>query len=369
MTFPQAPFEPIVGDDEFTDRLHVFHRVVYRNVPFDFDDVMIPFFRPAAGCVAHDHCLLHHDHLWHLYVLSNELAHSELLVSAVRSGDWQSALRSPYTVGDVHAVGEQLTNLKPVGKVLDPPQGDLGVYANTNSFVYRVGDRWVNMFCSFGPRGQGLSVAWSNDLYTWRYDEGNPVWKPPSWAGGTNVCKGPSIVRNGNTYFVFYNLNLAEGTSTVSLITTQDFRNFADHGPVLKFPFQLRGTLGCESPCAFLRDGIWHLMVASGDYWWHTISNRPDRFMSVQGVRSASVGGVYDLGPFHVGKVIEYQGRWFMTSSYKAEHRRRSRVARKPIFRGEYEDEAGMLAGLFMTEIKWDGDFPGLGKPASLPHG
>jgi len=358
--------EPELGDAEFAKRLQVFHRAVYASERFVFDDVMTPFFTPAPGCVAHDHCLLHHEGLWHLFVLSNELALSGPLVEAVRVGDWEAAKRSPFAIGDVHAVGERLNYLKPVGKVLDPPPVD-DALASTNSFVYRVDGRWMNMFCLFRPHGQSLCLAWSNDLLDWRYDDANPVWQTPAWAGRTTVCKGPCIVEHQGVFFVFYNVNMAEGTSTVSLLSTRDFRSFTDHGPVLKFPCQLRGTLGCESPCVFVRNGVWHLMVASGDHWWHTISNRPDGFMAAQGVQSASACGVYDMGPFHVAKVVQQAGRWFMTSSFKAEHRRQCRAAGKPIFRGEKDDECGLLAGLFVSEIQWDGDRPVLSKPIELP--
>lgn len=361
-----AILEPTLSDAEFAERLSRFHRAVYASEPFVFDEVMTSFFQPAPGCVAHDHCLLRHEDRWHLYVLSNELKLCEPLVNAVRIGDWQAAQQAPFAIGDMHAVGDQLRKLIPVGKVLDPPPVD-DACASTNTFVHGYEGKWVNLFCLSRPSGQSLGLAWSNDLFNWRYDDTNPVWQPPAWAGGTSVCKGPCIVEHEGTYFVFYNVNMAEGTSTVSLISTHDFHTFKDHGPVLKFPCQLRGTQGCESPCVFIRDGIWHLMVASGDCWWHTISNRPDGFMGAQGVQSATVRGVYDMGPFHVGKVVQHAGRWFMTSSYKAEHRRRCRKLGKPIFRGENDDEAGLLAGLFVCEICWEGDRPVLTKSGSLP--
>ncbi len=363
---PLAQFRPTVDDVTFADRLHAFHRAVYASEPFVFDDVMTRFFQPTPGCVAHDHCLLHHDGQWHLFVLSGELIHCEPLVEASRAGNWRAARNAPYALGDLHAAGPCLTDLRPIGKVLDPPPFD-DVFVCTNSFVHRFFDRWVNIFTATRPQGQSLMLAWSDDLLHWHYDDANPAWQPPSWAGRTSVCKGPCVVEHEGTYFVFYNLNLAEGTSSVSLISTQDFRKFFDHGPVLKFPNQLRGTQGCESPCAFVRNGIWHLMVCSGDSWWHAISNRPNGFMAAQGVRSASVCGVYDLGPFHVGKVVQLAGRWWMTSSFKAEHRRRCRAAGESFFRGEKADEAGLLAGLFMSEIRWDADRPLLTKPEFLP--
>jgi len=358
-----TPVPPPMDDKEFAARLHSFHRAVYASVPSVFDRVMVKFWQPEPGCVAHDHCLLHDGRQWHLFVLSNPLALHHRLVEAVRGGNVEAARNFPYTVGDLHLAGPSLSSLRTVGRVLTESVGEWGTLAQTNSFVHRVNNRWVNLYCAMGPRGQRLCLDWSDDLVHWERDPANPVWAPPAWAGGTDVCKGPCIVQHGERYLIYYNLNLVEGTSTVSLISTLNFRTFDDHGPVLKFPCQYRGTQGCESPSVFIRNGLWHLMVGSGDSWWHAVSNRPDRFMSTQRTTSATVQGVYDLGPFHAGKVVCHEGRWFMTSSFKAEHRRRSRQQGIPIFRGEESDERGLLEGLFISEIEWDGDRPLLTKP------
>ncbi len=70
------------------------------------------------------------------------------------------------------------------------------------------------------------------------------------------------------------------------------------------------------------------------------------------------------MGPFHVAKVFVHENQWWMTSSYKAEHRQQSRLAGAATFRGETPDEAGLWAGLYLTRIQWDHDRPVLCKPA-----
>lgn len=356
-------FHPALDDLEFSERRHAFHRAVYRSEPFSFDEVMRCFWKPPEGFVAHDHCILRALGQWHVFVLCHPLEFGGKHTAAVRAGQWGCAKQHGYAVGDTHLAGRRLTQLEKVGEVLTEPHGEWGTLAQTNSYVHRVDDRWALMYVTGGPRGQRLGLDWSDDLMNWQRDPHSPVWRPPDWAGGTNVCKGPCIVKHDERYFIYYNLNMLEGTSTVSLISTTDFVHFADHGPVLKFPFQYRGTLGCESPCVFERDGIWHLMVASGDAWWHAISNRPDGFMTPQNIRSATAGGVYDMGPFHVCKVFQHANRWWMTSSYKAEWRRRCRTEGRPIFRGEHDDERGVCEGLFITEIQWEDDRPVLTAP------
>ena len=355
---------PTLSTESFARRQARFHRSVYASTPFRFDDVMTRFWKPPAGCVAHDHCLVRAAERWHLFVLSNPLEDHSHLVNAVRSGRWDDAEQHPYTVGDRHLSGPNLLDLREVGRVLTSSYGEWGTLAHTNSYVFRVGDRWANLHCAMSPRGQRLCMEWSNDLQHWTADAANPLWAPPDWAGGTTVCKAPCVVEHEGRWYVYYNLNLAEGTSTVSLISTSNFQTFHDHGVQIKFPNHYRGTQGCESPTVFLREGLWHLMVAAGDSWWHAISNSPEGFMRPQGIRSATAGGVYDMGPFHVAKVFVHQDQWWMTSSYKAEHRQQSRLAGSPTFRGETADEAGLCAGLYLTRIHWDHDRPVLGKPA-----
>ena len=354
---------PTLSTETFARRQARFHRAVYASTPFRFDDVMTRFWKPPVGCVAHDHCLVRAAGHWHLFVLSNQLEDHYHLVKAVRSGHWDAAERHPYTVGDRHLSGTNLFDLCEVGRVLTSPYGEWGTLAHTNSYVFPVGDRWANLHCAMSPRGQRLCLEWSNDLHTWTADDANPLWAPPDWAGGTTVCKAPCVVEHEGRWYVYYNLNLAEGTSTVSLISTSDFKSFHDHGVQIKFPNHYRGTQGCESPTVFLREGLWHLMVAAGDSWWHAISNSPEGFMRPQGIRSATAGGVYDMGPFHVAKVFVHKDQWWMTSSYKAEHRQQSRLAGSPTFRGETGDEAGLCAGLYLTRIHWDHDRPVLCKP------
>ena len=355
---------PLISDRQFTGRQADFHRAVYASQPFQFDQVMTRFWVPPPGCVAHDHCLLRVDHTWHLFVLSNPLRHHHPLVAAVRAGAWQTAQQHPYTIADRHLAGPRLTELTEVGYVLSEPYGEWGTLAHTNSCVFPVKDRWANLHCAMGRAGQRLCIEWSEDLFTWWPDPSNPIWGPPDWAGGTSVCKAPCVVAQNGRWYIYYNLNLADGTSTVALISTRNFRSFDDHGVQLAFPNQYRGTQGCESPTVFVREGIWHLMVASGDAWWHAISNGPEGFMRPQGIQSTTIGGVYDMGPFHVAKVFAHDGGWWMTSSYKAEHRRRFRAANQPSFRGEDRDEAGLCEGLFVSRIEWDHDRPLLRKPA-----
>src|SRR5207245_2835554 len=185
-------------------------------------------------------------------------------------------------------------------------------------------------------------------------------WRPPGYANPRGVCKNAHIIRHPSDpyYLIYYCLSHSEGTSCVALLSTKDFRAFNDHGPVLKMTLQLRGTAGIESPCVVCRDGMWHLFFGLGTGVWHAVSNRPDNFMGAQGFRTVSPGGCYLLGPYHVVEVFEHGGRWFMTSSRKEYQRRLNREAGILKFRGSAADEASLLDGLYVCELRWKGDQP-----------
>jgi hypothetical protein len=178
------------------------------------------------------------------------------------------------------------------------------------------------------------------------------------------VCKSAHTIRHPTEqyYLIYYNLTLNDGATCVALLSTQDFKIFHDHGPVMKMPPQLRGTQGCESPCVIYRNGIWHLFFGSGTGMWHAVSNRPDTFMGGQGFRTVSVGGSYMLGPYHAAVVFQHGDRYFLSTTRKEYQRRLNREAGVLKFRGSAADEASLLAGLFLCAVEWKGDQPILRK-------
>jgi hypothetical protein len=92
-------------------------------------------------------------------------------------------------------------------------------------------------------------------------------------------------------YRVYYCLPLANGGTSVALLTTEDFKVFRDHGTVFELPRQMRGTGGMESSCVVFREGLWHLFVGSGIDVWHSINNRPDNFRGGPRFGKETAGG------------------------------------------------------------------------------
>ena len=140
------------------------------------------------------------------------------------------------------------------------------------------------------------------------------------------------------------------GYSALALATTRDWQRFdVATEPVFLFPSALRGTSGCESPCVVHRDGLFHLFFCNGPGSWHAISESPYQFKGTN--------GIYLVGPFVAAEVFTWDQRWWLSSTKKEELRRRDRVAGIS-HHGDIEDERRNLAGMYLAEIHWDGDFP-----------
>jgi len=353
-----------LDDATWSRRLITLHQQLYASNEFGFDNIMTCVYRPPMGYVLADHSIVRGENEWHLFYVTGEIRYADEWIAAIRAGNFKYAQEVPYEVGDGHAVGPSLNHLEFKGLLLDKPQGDFGLGAQDGSHVNRIGDEYLDIYTSRGPDGQALCLARSRDLEHWEMDPSNPFWRPPAYAMPRGVCKSAHTIRHpvDPYYLIYYNLSLSEGATCVALLSTQDFKVFHDHGPVLKMTLQLRGTSGCESPCVVYRDGIWHLFFGCGTGMWHAVSNRPDNFMGAQGFRTVSAGGCYMLGPYHAAVMFQYGARWFLSTTRKEYQRRLNREAGVLKFRGSAADESSLLAGLFLCGVEWKGDQPLLRK-------
>ena len=208
----------------------------------------------------------------------------------------------------------------------------------------------------------GMSLAWSDDMRTWRPDDRNPC-LPGKIGWIRETCKDPHVLYHDGAYLIYYATSDADGYRCVGLATTRDWRNFSDEGCVFRVAPALRGTLGIESPCVVLRDGIWHLFFTYGPGTCHTISRSPRDFVSAREGEWQVGKGFYYLGPFHAAEVFQHDDQWWLTTTRKEEIRRLNRLAGRLCFRGTYEDEKALEAGLFAARLNWKGDQPVLEKP------
>lgn len=217
-----------------------------------------------------------------------------------------------------------------------------------------------------GDRGSLMSLAWSKDLYNWKLDSGNPYLSAPSWASAGSTCKDPHVMLVDGVYLVYYITMDQEGYCCVALLSTTDWRCFSDEGCVFRSAPMLRGTMGIESPCVILRNGLWHLFITYGPGLWHSVSQNPKKFIYKRKGEWNVGTGFYYMGPFHATEIIEYKGDWWMTTDRKEETRRLNRINGILRYRGSYEDEKTLEEGIYLSSIIWDGDQPILNKPNDM---
>lgn len=355
------PLAPTMEAAEWGDRFSALHRQLYASDAAEFEDVMQCIYRPPAGYVLADHCIVRDSGQWHFYYITGLIDYAEEWIGHLRAGRFVDARKRPYESGDGHAIGPKLNQLQYHGMILEEVQGDFGIALQGTSNVVRLKDEWVNIYTARGPQNVSLCLARSRDLMNWVPDAGNPFWRPPEWAAAKGTCKNAHVIRYPGTdiHLIYYCVTMPDGCCAIALISTKDFKHYSDHGPVMKMPHQLRGTQGMESPCVVLRNGMWHLFFGCGEGVWHAVSPSPDQFMrGTQHYSIVSTPGAYLFGRYHAIEVFEHAGKWFMTSTRKEYQRYLNRRAGVLKFRGSVDDETAMLAGLFLAGIEWVGDQP-----------
>ncbi len=344
--FPPSPkYAP--EDRSFPARLVRLKRQVQGTEPFEFDAVMTHVYSPALGQVFIDHWLVEEKgRLWNFHVVGDP----EMLEKT------DPRIRKLGYEFQGYAVGRSLFDFQYQGRVMDRPAGEWDCIAPCLCMsVVRYGDGFAAVYNAVGLEGVRLGVAFSRNLVDWERSARNPILAPPSWAMPYGNCKDCHVLPFDGRYLIYYVVTSRDGYCAVALASTQDFERFeCQDSPVFLFPAALRGTGGVESPCVVWREGVFHLFFCCGPGTWHTVSDNPFSFKGTN--------GLYLVGPFVAAEVFQWNGRWWLSSTKKEELRRRDRL--KGISNhATVEDERRNLAGMFLAELRWEGDFPILRKP------
>ncbi len=348
---------------QFEERFLAMHKQLFASTEQTFDDVAVHVYRPPAGYYQVDHSFFHDGKDWHLYYCTGEMKLTEEWIKHFRAGDMDAANRVCLEPGNGHAVGPDLFSLEFKQHVFHPPQGRFDLASRGVCSLFRYRDRYGMLYDVRGENYIGMSLAWSDDMYTWQLGTSNPVLGAPAWAKKGSTAKDPHVLLVDGVYLIYYIVTDIEGYPTVMLATTRDWRTFDDEGAVLKAPPLLRGTMGIESPAIIRRNDLWHLFFTYGPGLWHSVSSSPRGFVGSRGTTWDVGTGYYFMGPFHATEVIEHRGRWYLTTDRKEETRRLNRVAGRLCYRGSYADEKTLEEGLYVAEITWDGDRPVLARP------
>lgn len=361
---------PSVSNQEYLERYDYLHRKVYAAPAFDFDSVTTHMYSAPEGFYTADHCLVKDEQNWHLFYITGETKNFEKWAEAYYiKGDKEAYKKYQYELGDGHAMGATLNNLKFKNIILSQPQGEFDSSTRGNTHIVKYKDHWVALYQVRGPEGAAICVARSTDLNDWVPDQGNPAFGPPKWANQTYQCKDVHVVPWKGGYLVYYVVMGLDNLQTTCLKVTTDFEEFHEIGPVLKVPNMARGTRGIESQCVFERNGLWHLFFGWGIYGvWHVVSNRPDTFTGVDlngvsGTKDVLDYGMYAFAPFHAAEIINHQGDWFVTTTKKEELRRRDCENGILKYRRTLADELRLTHGLYKSNLKWDEDYPICVKP------
>ena len=363
-------FQPVIGQDEFRARYLQLHKQIWASTDFDLDQVSTCIYKAPEGYYTVDPFPLHDGEQWHLFYVTGRMAHCDEFIEAMARGDFAAASKTPYEEGEGHALGKTLFDLKFHSRILTERQGEFAFGLQGDSSIVRHGGRWLNLYSTRGPQGGSMSLAYSDNLFDWELDPNNPIFQPPDWALATGQIGHSWIVRSGDRYLIYYSAEHKNGLGAAGLLSTEDFRSFQDHGPVLMVPKQLRGTRNIEAVTAVFRDGLWHLFYNLGEGTWHAVSDRPDRFSGPTATtgpwRSWVHAGSYFLGRFHAARVFQdpTDGKWYMIYTRKEYQRHLNRKDGVLKFRGTVADESALLDGLFLCEVQWQGDQPILKKPS-----
>ena len=357
--------EPTLSEDQFAGRFEKLHRQLWQSPEFSFNDVTRHVFAPPEGLCQADHSFIHDGANWHVFYCTGDMKLIEPWAELRRAGKCEAANEICAEPGNGHAVGKTLMDLEFVDNVFFPPQGRFDLISRGACSVFKFNGRYGMLYDVRGDLGEVMSVAWSDDLKTWELDERNPILLQPEWSNKAGAFKDPHIMEVDGVYLIYAVAWDRAGRVGICLITTDDWEHFHDQGLVFSTPPMMRGTFGLESPQVICRDGLWHLFYTQGTGLWHAIAPSATGFLAPaeQAHATRVARGPYLMGPFHATEIVQDGDRWYMTTDRKEYQRHLNRLARRPIYRAQYEDEQPLEEGIYLAQLIWEGDQPTLVKP------
>ncbi len=128
---------PAISNEEFALRHNALHRSVFAAPPFDFDAVTAQMYKAPEGYYTADHCLVHDGGNWHLFYVTGEIKNFEIWAKAYKNQDVETYKKFQYEIGDGHASGKTLEDLKFNNIVLTTPQGNFDTSTRGNLHIVR----------------------------------------------------------------------------------------------------------------------------------------------------------------------------------------------------------------------------------------
>jgi len=165
-------------------------------------------------------------------------------------------------------------------------------------FIVKNNDEYILAYTGLNRYlSQNIGLASSEDLFEWRRWDSNPIspckgadWSA-WWPDEICSCRDPHMLRHAGRVWMVYTANTKDGASCLAMTSTDDFKHWQDHGPILIGPnagYEARlwgghpqGSL--ESSNLSLRCGRWVLLFNAalrdkGRGCWFLSGDRMDHF-------------------------------------------------------------------------------------------
>jgi hypothetical protein len=279
---------------EFETQLAALRLELYRHPQVD---IINEGFRPISGQVA-DFTVVQQGERCHFFYIERRLAEA-----------------TPFFPGNEIYFGHASTANLFDWEVLDPvmlirPGTWEGAHVWA-PFVLPYQGRFLMAYTGVNAQlSQDIGLAESDDLFTWRRFESNPISpaRARPWSfwhtDGVASCRDPHLLEHDGHLWMTYTANTRAGASCVTLASTTDLKTWEDHGPILTGPasgYEVEEGISraslfgkgrpqgqLESANLLCRGGRWYLLVQAqlrGNPIrnWIFESDRMDAFDLAQG--------------------------------------------------------------------------------------
>jgi sucrose-6-phosphate hydrolase SacC (GH32 family) len=299
------------------------------------------------GQYVNDHALIREGEVWHLYYT----------VGSTSVHPWFAPGNE---IRIAHATSRDLHrwNVERPAITIDSSRAFTRAHVYAPAVIER--NRVYHMFYTMNMDGHGygeeIRSAVSRDMFLWDASVGRAVHPDTTWCeydlqkSIPRSCRDPFVMLSPEGGYVMYYVARLKLDSTIdhgmeraciAAATSTDLVHWLDQGPVLTRDVEGRDAYTWahpESPCGIVKDGRTYLFWKEGNGTHYAISNDPLDFEWSE---------IHFLATSHASKIIEWNGRWYITSCSRAiadvEHRTSDRTR-----------------GLFIGMLEWSDLFPTL---------
>lgn len=219
------------------------------------------------------------------------------------------------TVG--HAVTEDLINWKIEPPVLSVDKDAFENYQVWSPGVAEKGGKYYMYYTGVNINvAQAICLAVSDDLYTWKKYENNPVVKPGAWCPWSDDkwsdCRDSMVFVDGDGRAYMYYCTSTHTGPAVGIASSTDMINWRDDGA---YKFEIC-DVALESPFVMKRGGKYYMFYTNCNYGTaYAVSDDP-----ISGWKSLGMLIPWTVPPQcpanvpSCAEVFEFKGKWYISS-------------------------------------------------------